>query len=233
VIRPGLFRPNSGQADLSRVIAERSQSAEPQFWTPGCFRLFLSHVSSFKQRTAALRQFLGRFHISGFVAHDAIEPGELWQREIEAALRSMDAMAAILTPDFPASRWTDQEVGWALGAGVYVLPIRRGLDPYGFIAEVQGIQGMNKTVSAVADSVFVALLKQQTARQRILEALVVGFEATASSADALSNASLIERAFPFPSALAQRLEAASASNQHIAGTKGLRERVQRVARGVC
>jgi len=26
----------------------------------------------------------------------------------------MDAMAALITPDFHDSKWTDQEVGWAL-----------------------------------------------------------------------------------------------------------------------
>jgi hypothetical protein len=232
VIQPGIVHPSTGDGELSRVITRRSQAPIPQFWAPRQFRLFLSHVTSFRQRTAALRQSLARFHISAFVAHDAIEPGELWQREIEAALRSMDAMAAILTPDFPASRWTDQEVGWALGAGVYVLPIRRGLDPYGFIAQVQGIQGMNKTVSAVAEEVFVALLKQPTTRGRMLESLVVGFERSPSAAHAASNICLVERAGSFPLGLAQRLERASTSNPHIAGTKALRERVQRVARTV-
>lgn len=113
VVVPGIVRRSEDVGELSRVITSRSQAPVPQFWTPGAFRLFLSHVSSFRQRTAALRQFLARYRISAFVAHDTIEPGELWQREIEAALRSMDAMAAILTPDFPHSRWTDQEVGCA------------------------------------------------------------------------------------------------------------------------
>lgn len=232
VIQPGMVRHAGGEAELTTVVTSRSQASIPQFWTPGQFRLFLSHVTSFKQRTAALRQSLARYHISAFVAHDTIEPGELWQKEIEAALRSMDAMAAILTPDFPQSRWTDQEVGWALGAGAYVVPIRRGLDPYGFLAEVQGIQGLNKTVSAVADEVFQALLKQQATRRRLLEALVLGFERSASSTEALSNVSLVERAGALPPALAQQLEAAVTVNSHASGTKGLRDRVQRIARAV-
>lgn len=82
------------------------------------------------------------------MAHETIKPGELWQQEIRAALGSMHAMAALITPDFPASSWTDQEVGWALGSSVYVLPVRRGADPYGFLGEVQGIQGVGKTVLA-------------------------------------------------------------------------------------
>ncbi len=232
VIQPGLVRPNEGAKKLSRLIEQRAQGRLPQFWTPGQFRLFLSHVTLFRQRTAALRRSLARFHISAFVAHDTIEPGELWQREIEAALRSMDAMAAILTPEFPASRWTDQEVGWALGAGLSVLPIRRGLDPYGFIAEVQGIQGLNKTVNVVAEEVFLTLLKQKPTRTRLLEAIVDGFERSSSSTDAVTNVSLIERAGPFPSILVQRLESAATVNSSLAATKGLRERVQRVARAI-
>lgn len=232
VIQPGLVRPTDSEQELSKVIEQRARPRVPQFWTPGQFRLFLSHVTAFKQRTAALRQSLSRFHISAFVAHDTIEPGELWQREIEAALRSMDAMAAILTPEFRESRWTDQEVGWALGGGLYVLPIRRGLDPYGFIAEVQGIQGANKTVNAVAEEVFLTLLKQKQTRSRMLEAIVYGFERSSSSSDAVRNVALIEKAGTFPITLAQRLESTASANSNFAATKGLRERVQRVARAI-
>lgn len=125
--------------ELADVVVARSERPVPRFWAPRQFRPFISHVTSFRQRATALRQELSRFHISGFVAHETIEPGEPWQREIEAALRSMDTMAALITPDFHDRKWTDQEVGWALGSGVYVLPVRRGADPYGFLGEVQGI----------------------------------------------------------------------------------------------
>jgi hypothetical protein len=66
----------------------------------------------------------------------------------------------------------------------------------------------------------------------MLDSLVVGFERNTSTVEALLNISLVERAGTFPSALAQRLEIASTSNGHITATKGLRERVQRVARAV-
>jgi hypothetical protein len=232
VIQPGMARSLTAATALSRVIDQRSQAPVPAFWTPGKFRLFLSHVSQFRQRTAALRDALAKFHISGFVAHDTIEPGELWQREIEAALKTMDAMAAILTPEFPDSDWTDQEVGWALGARVYVLPVRRGLDPYGFIAEVQGVNGTDKRVGAVANEIFNVLLKQKLTRDRLLEAVVTGFERSATPVDAGINGELVERGSPYPPALAQRLEAATTSNRQVAAVQGLRERIQRVARAV-
>jgi hypothetical protein len=58
-------------------------------------------------------------------------------------------------------------------------------------------------------------------RGRMLDSLVVGFERNTSTVEALLNISLVER-----------LEIASTSNGHITATKGLRERVQRVARAV-
>lgn len=93
--------------------------AESQFWEPNYFRLFLSHLSSFKRTAGGLQRSLRRFGISAFVAHVDIEPTREWQDEIEAALYSMDALAAILMPGFKDSDWTDQELGVAIGRGVF------------------------------------------------------------------------------------------------------------------
>jgi hypothetical protein len=196
------------------------------FWTPGRFKLFLSHVSSSKQRAAALRQALTRFGISAFVAHETIDPGELWQREIEKALRTMDALAAILTPDFHASKWTDQEIGFALGRGAYVLPIRKGQVPYGFLGEVQGIQGEGKSVPAVADEVFLALARHHGTRERMHEVLVKAFEDSAAGHQAVGTFKLIERAGTFSRPLLRRLEAAARNNHSVAS---IATRVRRMA----
>jgi len=210
---------------LADVVVARSERPIPQFWAPGQFRLFISHVTSFRQRATALRQELSRFHISGFVAHETIEPGELWQREIEAALRSMDAMAALITPDFHDSKWTDQEVGWALGSGVYVLPVRRGADPYGFLAEVQGIRGLGKRVSEVAEEIFETLLRLSRTKEALLEAVVVGFERSESYIVARQNISLLERARNIPESLLRRIEVAARSNEQVAKSSGVVNRV--------
>lgn len=186
------------------------------FWTPGHFKLFLSHVSTSKHRAAALRQALSQFHISAFVAHETIDPGELWQREIEKALLTMDALAAIVTPDFHGSNWTDQEIGFALGRDVYVLPIRKGKDPYGFIGEVQGLQGEGKYVPAVADEVFQALTRHQKTRERMHEVLVKAFEESAAGYQAVGTFKLIERAGTLSKPLLQRLEAAATNNRNVA-----------------
>ena len=228
VIQPSIVdRPPE---ELVDVVVARSERPIPQFWAPGQFRLFISHVTSFKQRATALRQELSRFHISGFVAHETIEPGELWQREIEAALRSMDAMAALITPDFHDSKWTDQEVGWALGSGVYVLPVRRGADPYGFLGEVQGIQGLGKKVPEAADAIFDTLLRVPKTNETLLEAVVVGFERSNSYQAARENFALLERVRKFPEPLLRRVEVAARSNEQIAQSFGVADRVSKLIR---
>ena len=226
VIQPSMLDHTSEQ--LADIVVARSERPVPQFWAPGQFRLFISHVTSFRQRATALRQALSRFHISGFVAHETIEPGELWQREIEAALRSMDAMAALITPDFHDSTWTDQEVGWALGSGIYVLPVRRGADPYGFLGEVQGIQGLDKKVSEVAEEIFETLLRLSQTKEALLEAIVAGFERSESYKVSHQNITLLERARTIPESLLRRIEVAARSNEQVAKSSGVAGRVAKL-----
>jgi len=51
----------------------------------------------------------------------------------------MDALAALMTEDFHESEWTDQEVGFALGPHVPIIPLRLGQKPYVFLARIQAL----------------------------------------------------------------------------------------------
>jgi hypothetical protein len=145
----------------SSAIGQRIAPSEIEvrrLWPEGFFRLFLSHLAKHKVAVSKLKDELEQFGISAFVAHEAIKPSLEWLREIELALRSMHALVAIITPDFHASNWTDQEIGWALGRGVLVVPVRLGADPYGFAGKVQGISGNMEKPKTLAKAVFGALL---------------------------------------------------------------------------
>ena len=146
--------------------------SESKFWLANHFRLFISHISEHKQKATQLQQALKRFGISSFVAHENIEPTKEWQDEIENALFSMDALVAVLTPKFNESKWTDQEIGVAIGRGVLIIPIRKGLDPYGFIAKYQGLQSEGKTVGEVAESVFQIIMSHSKTSSTMTRALV-------------------------------------------------------------
>jgi hypothetical protein len=121
----------------SRMVTPDSTT---RIWGDDGFRLFLSHKSEVRKETARLKESLGLFGVSAFVAHQDIRPTRAWQDEIENALLSMDAFAALLTDDFHDSDWTDQEVGFALARGVPVIAVHLGRDPYGFIGKFQALR---------------------------------------------------------------------------------------------
>lgn len=106
-----------------KLLPTPSEEDTDRIWAKASFRLFLSHVSTHKSEVSKLKEELLSYRISGFIAHEDIEPTKEWLTEIELALNSAHALAALVTPDFCQSNWTDQEVGIALGKGLLVIPI--------------------------------------------------------------------------------------------------------------
>ena len=195
------------------TVTATKETVEASFWEPHHFRLFFSHLSAFKKTTAALQAALRRFGISAFVAHVDIEPTKEWQDEIEAGLYSMDALVAILMPGFKESDWTDQEVGVAVGRGVLVIPIIRGLNPYGFIAKYQGLQANGKSVSQVARGIFDILVSSQKTRGRMLTCLVDTTLQAGQEGYAIEKLAHLEAVSDLPVAYLERLrEGASAAS---------------------
>jgi hypothetical protein len=131
------WRKKSGALiGTTRAVNDR---AAKRIWGDGSFRVFLSHKTEVRVQSSRLKGSLEEYGISSFVAHKDINPSIEWQNEIENALASMDAFVAILTEKFHDSRWTDQEVGYALARGVPIIAIKLGLDPYGFIGKFQAL----------------------------------------------------------------------------------------------
>lgn len=116
-----------------------SAAAIKRIWEGDGYRLFLSHKSEVSKEVLRLKKKLKVYGVSAFVAHASIKPTRQWQDEIENGLHSMQALAALITKDFHESNWTDQEVGFALGRPVPVIPVRLGQNPRGFLARVQAL----------------------------------------------------------------------------------------------
>lgn len=141
------------------------------FWKTGHFKLFISHLASFRKKIGLLKVELEKFGISSFVAHEDIEPTKEWQDEIEKGLFTMDALCAVLMPGFKESNWTDQEIGVAIGQGKLVIPIRKGIDPYGFIGKYQGYQSENKNIGEVAEAIFLIISSNSKTRNKMINTL--------------------------------------------------------------
>jgi len=163
------------EPDKYKKLFLDSITTSPDFWKEGYFQLFISHLSSNKERMFHLKAALEQWGVSAFVAHVDIEPSREWRNEVEAGLETMDAMLVVVEPGFKDSDWCCQEVGYALGKKVEVLPICAGLDPFGFFGKYQGIQVKGKVPSEVAEKIMGTFLKKPKHRSQLLQSMEKSF----------------------------------------------------------
>ncbi|HXM20335.1 MAG TPA: toll/interleukin-1 receptor domain-containing protein [Terriglobales bacterium] len=206
----------------------RASRIEPTFWIPGHFRLFLSHLAKHKSVATEFQTGLSNFNISAFVAHRDIEPTKEWQDEIELALNTADALVALLTDGFHASKWTDQEIGFVMGRGLLVIAVRLGEEPYGFIAKHQALQGNGQLVPDLVLEIYELLRDHKQTQKRMAEALVYRFEQSDSFKQAKGNIALLEDVKYWDSQLLERLGSAAEDNGQIAGSFGVPARIARL-----
>jgi len=152
-----------------------SSSTSADFWIDGYLKLFISHLSSNKTRMSAMKASLAKWGISAFIVHEDIEPSRKWMEEVENGLSTMDVMVAVVEPGFRDSDWCDQEVGFALGRKIDIIPLRAGLDPYGFFGKFQGIQIKGKYAEDVVIEIIQLLLKKPKHRNRLLQSMSKAF----------------------------------------------------------
>jgi hypothetical protein len=94
-------------------------------WRDDHIRLFLTHTHPHKVLAKEVRERLLLYGIDTFVAHEMIEVSKEWQEEIELALATCDALAALVTEDLINSAYCDQEIGFAMGRRIVVIPVRQ------------------------------------------------------------------------------------------------------------
>jgi hypothetical protein len=212
----------------STSIGPRPKPADVEvqhIWNDGFFRLFLSHVSAHKIAVAKLKSELRVLGVSAFLAHEDIPASLEWQNEIELALRSMHALAALLTPDFHPSNWTDQEVGFALGKGVLVVPVRLGSDPYGFIGKVQGLSGSLDQPARVASLLSIILLSHPSTHRHMRKGLASAFAAADSYVTARSLSKVIASVKDFAEDEKALIQRACKENDQVFNSTGVVSRV--------
>ncbi|SRR6266487_2747801 len=98
-----------------------------------------------------------------------------------------------MTPDFHQSLWTDQEVGFCVGRAVLIIPIKMGLDPYGFIGKYQAVQGAGKTPIALAEEVADILVTHSLTASRLARPTVIRFASSYSFDNARKNFARLQK----------------------------------------
>lgn len=208
----------ANELEIDHPAASRTpivKDEEAIFWKPGHFRLFMSHLSVHKQTVGSLKRSLEKYGISSFVAHEDIEPTKLWEKEIEKGLFSMDALCAILMPGFKESNWTDQEVGVAIGRGALVIPVRKEMDPYGFIGKFQGYQANNKSIGEVAKGIFKILSTHEKTRTTLINKLVDLFLMSNNAEEAYYRLEALKLIKDLPEDKAEKLREEIVKNKNL------------------
>ena len=142
-----------------------SNNVLERIWKPDCVRAFFSHKGSYKTEAGNLKDELEKYGISCFVAHKDIKATKEWVQEIENALFSMDVLIALMSEDFQDSKWTDQEVGVAVGRNVLIIPVKIGKDPYGFIGKYQALPGTWKNIPEMANAILGIVLDHPSTKE--------------------------------------------------------------------
>lgn len=153
---------------------------QADFWDAGYLKVFISHLSANKQRMSFMKKYFAKWGVSAFIAHEDIEPTREWREEVEAALETMDVMVAVVEPGFKESDWCCQEVGYALGRTIEVIPLRAGMDPFGFFGKYQGIQIKGRMPKDAAHDIVKLLLRKPKCRSRLLQSMSKGFSSQPS-----------------------------------------------------
>lgn len=165
VVKEVTIRPN---AEISSTLWS---VGEFEGWDAGFYRMFISHISSYKEEAEELKASLKKYGISAFVAHKDIKVSEDWMKVIQQALNSMDCMVALVHKGFHKSDWCYQEIGVALGRGIEVIPILFDDDneemPVGFLGGLQG-KRIDKNQAGKASQIFKSIVEvlQKKARTR-------------------------------------------------------------------
>ena len=201
---------------------------EPNFWKPGMFRLFISHLASHGKFAGDLQEALCNLGISSFVAHKDIAPTTEWQDQIELGLATCDSLVALLHPDFHLSKWTDQEIGFAMGRQVPVTSIRFGEDPYGFIGRFQAFNGLNKEPKALATELFDAYRKNKQSQRKMSESIITLFAQSGTFAVATHRMRYLEELDVWDEDFPNRITLALNNNSQLSGAWGVPARIEKL-----
>lgn len=173
-----LVDENDPQFQEAKAISTKP-SVNPEalpFWKPGMVRLFVSHKDMHKAEANSLAEALFSFGVSSFVAHDTIQPMSEWRKEIMKGLETMELMLVFLTDDFEESTFTNQEVGFALGANKPIISLKLGRkDPPGFISHEQALRGDINDAQSSAEALYPILAKALGKKERMDDSLIAAF----------------------------------------------------------
>ena len=213
VVTPAFDAPSDWRTGSRPTVVSAEDS--DRIWRPGWFRLFLSHKAAIKGTASQMKEAFARRNIDVFVAHADIKPSRAWQQEIILALGSCHAIAGMITPGFHQSVWCMQEVGWGLGRGILVLPVKFREDPKGFLKPTQALFAKLEKIEDLREPLVNVLAANSKTARHMMEPLVASLEMASDRRQIPVTTDSLERLPALTEEHAQRVVAAISRNQAI------------------
>ena len=109
--------------------------------------VFISYSSEDSLLAGRVKKVLEENGLEAFLAHQDIEKSEKWSPMVESKLEECGCLLAIITDNFGNRWWTNQEVGFAMGATKRIFPIfltKPDRNSMGFLPDFQGANRVNE-----------------------------------------------------------------------------------------
>lgn len=197
------------------LLRPRVEHYDPSVWSPGAFRLFLSHSAAHTAFADEVAEQLGRLGIAPFVAHRSARVDEDWQKEIEGALTSMHAFVVLTHNEIPTSSWCQQEIGWALGSRTPTYAVRMPGEPGGFLTRRQWPVSDPEDAAQVTEFIYAWLRGRSDLRDAVSTAAIAAFASASSYVEANHISKQIVGFAELPEAQWTKLDAVISSNKQV------------------
>ncbi len=107
-------------------------------------KVFISYSKDDKDIAGNLKRYFEQYKdVECFIAHDDIEPGSEWEKEILDKLSTTEYFLPLQTQSLEESYWCQQEAGIAFNRKIKIIPLKldtNGKNPVGFYARYQGFK---------------------------------------------------------------------------------------------
>ena len=161
-------------------------------------RMFLSYSSNDKRFARRIKEALSAFGFAVFLAPEDISPASEWVKTIIKNLDESDVFVALVTKKYHGSKWTDQECGYAIAKQKLILPICVAINPYGFMASIQGYK-KKRGISdpALVEQALAGLSDKASLRNRFRETLIAALRHSGSYSQSIAISKLLSKLSPF------------------------------------
>ncbi len=155
--------------------------------------VFISHADEDKKIAREIAvQIKQNEGINVFVAHDDLEPGSNWKKDLTQKIFECDVFIPLLTKNFHSAEWTEQEVGIAHAFKKRMTPIRfDDTSTVGFMTDFQATKISYPLDEHEINNIVSTVIAYSDEGQRIVNNLIDQLYSSDSFYDANANARIL------------------------------------------